>query len=129
MKEALRLREAAQQEFAVAWHTKDKLEFQQKSHRDKGKEDKAMKMETQVAEARDKVRYTSERMNDITKGILNFEASRMSKQCVDAWVKIMGQFSALSFSSGAKTQELWSTMLDALGMDRPVSLRFYTVLC
>lgn len=120
MKELIQGRQAAQQSYVNAWSAKDKLEHQQKSFRDKGKEDKATKMEPQLAAAKDQARVARERLHDITKGLLHFEAPQLSARRVDAFVKIIGQLATLNISSGLKTQEIWTKLLNALEMDQNV---------
>jgi len=120
LKALLDVRDAAQREFAAAWTAHDKLTFQDKSFRDKGRADKADAMAPKIAEAKALMTRMKERLDDISKGILNVEADRLARTRVHRIISMTGQYAALSIASGVRSQELWTSFLGTMGLDQSV---------
>lgn len=89
LKALLEVREAAQREYAAAWQAQDKLNFQEKSLRDKGQAPKADALAPKVAEAVAGMKRLKERLDDISKGLLHIEAERLARTRVDRIVAMV----------------------------------------
>lgn len=123
LKSLLEVRESAQKEYSAAWQAQDKLAFQEKGFREKGRADKADALAPKVAEAVAFMRRMKERLDDISKGVLHIEAERLARTRVDRIVAMAGQFAALCIASGVRGQELWSSFLAAQELDQAAMVR------
>lgn len=95
----------------------DTLQFKEKQLRSKGKADQANALEPKITEADVAKQRAKERVDDITKGILNVEAAKVSRARVQNIRSTMGQFAALNVASGERTQTLWQTLIGDLNLD------------
>lgn len=117
VKQLIAMREDALKQYQSAWGKQDKLEYEVKQWTAKGRRDRAEKLEPQVAQAATAVKHSRERLDDITKGLMHVEARKLSRTRLEKLTSIFGQYAALGIASGAKTQELWTTLLGALELD------------
>jgi hypothetical protein len=119
----LDVREAAQKEYAAAWQAQDRLAFQEKAARDKGRQMDADKLAPKVAEAMQAMKRMKERLDDISKGALNVEGDRLARIRIDRVVAMAGQFAALSIASGVRGQELWTSYLTTMDLNQEAMVR------
>lgn len=108
LKALLAVRDAAQAAYSRAWVAQDKLHFQAKQFRDKGRQDRADPLMPKIAEAVGIMKRMKERLDDVTKGLLVVEADKVSRVRVQRVLLMFGQFAALSIASGVRTQEIWN---------------------
>jgi len=118
LKALLAVRDAAQAAYSRAWVAQDKLHFQAKQFRDKGRNDKSDQLEPKIAEAVGLCKRMKERLDDVSKGVLHVEADRVSRARIDRALAMFGQYSALCIASGVRTQELWAGYLTANELDQ-----------
>jgi len=119
----LDVREAAQKEYAAAWQGQDRLAFQEKAARDKGRGADADKLAVKVAEAVQLMKRMKERLDDVSKGALNIEGERLARTRIDRVVAMAGQFAALSIASGVRGQELWTAYLSSMELNQEAQVR------
>lgn len=118
LKALLAVRAGAQDAYSKAWVNQDKLQFQAKQFREKARPDKADALEPKIAEAVGIMRRMRERLDDISKGLLNIEADRVSRVRVERMIAMSGQYAALCIASGVRAQELWSNFLGSMELDQ-----------
>jgi hypothetical protein len=123
LKALLEVREAAQREYSAAWQAQDKLAFQEKAFREKGRPDKADALQPKVAEAVAGMRRMKERLDDVSKGVLHVEGERLARTRVDRIVAMAGQFAALCIASGVRGQELWTGFLSSMELNQEAMVR------
>jgi hypothetical protein len=119
----LDVREAAQKEYAAAWQNQDRLAFQERAARDKGRQMDADKLAPKVAEAMQTMKRMKERLDDVSKGALNIEGERLARIRIDRVVAMAGQFAALSIASGVRGQELWTSYLTTMDLNQEAMVR------
>jgi PX domain len=123
LKALLEVREHAQKEYSNAWQAQDKLAFQEKGFREKGRADKADALAPKVAEAVAFMKRMKERLDDVSKGLLHIEAERLARTRVDRIVAMAGQFAALCIASGVRGQELWTAFLGGMELNQEAMVR------
>lgn len=64
-----------------------------------------------------------ERLDDISKGLLNIEGERIARTRIDRMVAMAGQFAALSIASGVRAQELWTSFLSSMELNQEAMVR------
>jgi hypothetical protein len=123
LKSLLDVRESAQKEYSAAWVAQDKLAFQEKQFREKGRPDKADALTPKVAEAVGIMKRMKERLDDISKGIVHVEADRLARTRVERLLAMTGQFAALCIASGVRGQELWTGFLGSMSLSQEAMVR------
>lgn len=118
LKQLLQLREDAQQAYAISWTAHDKLSYQGKQFRDRGRADKADALEPKIAEAAGVMRNMKDRLDDITKGLINIEAPRVWRIRIVRLRAMFGQYAALCIASGVRQSDIWTSFMSASDMDQ-----------
>lgn len=123
LKTLLEVRDAAQKDYSAAWMNQDKLAFQEKQFREKGRPDKADALAPKVAEAVGGMKRMKERLDDISKGVLHVEGARLARARVERLLAMTGEFAALCIASGVRSQELWTGFLGGMGLGQEAMVR------
>lgn len=118
LKDLLALREVAHNDYTKAWVAQDKVSYQCKQFREKGREDKAAALEPKLAEAIGTMKLLKGRVDDITKGLIYIEADKLSRARVTRFIAMVGQYAALSIASGVRLQEIWTNFLGTMQLDQ-----------
>jgi len=123
LKALMAQREAAQNEYGKAWMKQDRLHAEQKQWREKGREDRAVALESKTAEAVQEMKGRKERLDDISKGALYIESDKCSRARNARFVAMVGQYAALCIASGARTQELWTAFMATMGLNQGIMVK------
>lgn len=118
----LEVRRAAEAEATSAFKAQDKLQFEEKQLKEKGKDEALAKLRPRVVEACSITQRMQERVADITKGLLNYEAQRNCQARLDNIKAMLGQYATLGIASGERTQQVWTTLLHDAGLDQATML-------
>jgi len=114
----MEVRAAAEREYAAAFKAQDALQLQEKQLKDKGKDELLAKLAPRVVDACALTQRMLERVEDITKGVLCFEAARNSRARLANIKNMIGQYATLGIASGERTQQVWSVLLLDAGLDQ-----------
>eukprot|EP01138_Halocafeteria_seosinensis_P014438 gb/GECG01014739.1/.p1 GENE.gb/GECG01014739.1/~~gb/GECG01014739.1/.p1 ORF type:complete len:517 (+),score=91.25 gb/GECG01014739.1/:1-1551(+) len=117
MRDLLDLLKSARSAYEDAFGKVDSLKFKEKQLRSKGKMEQADALSPKIAEAEEMRKKAKDRVEDITKGILNVEAAKVCRARVQNLTSTFGQFAALNMASGERTQTLWQTLMSDLQLD------------
>lgn len=117
-KDLLEVRRRAEADYASAFKTQDTLQFKERQLREKGHAEKVQAIATKVAEAVSVTQRMNERLQDITKGIINCEAGKELRGRVNRIRSVLGQFAALGIASGERAQQVWTTFLTDSALDQ-----------
>ena len=114
----LEVRSAAEREYAAAFKAQDALQLQEKQLKDKGKDEMLAKLAPRLVDACALTQRMLERVEDITKGVLCFEAARNCRARLANIKNMIGQYATLGIASGERTQQVWNVLLLDAGLDQ-----------
>lgn len=115
-KALLGLHRSAQEAYARAFQAQDRLEFQERQLKQKGREDQAAQMQPRIASARAETKAMKERLDDVTKGILHVESKNISIARIDKLRDALCMYATLNMDSGNKATNLWEGFITNVGV-------------
>lgn len=115
-KALIAVRESAKAAYARSWEELDRLQFQEKQARDKGQEAYVKQLVPQIKEKEQLTKQLKERLDDVTKGVLLYEARAVTVSRLRRLKQAFGSFAALQVASGSKQEQIWNKFLGAARM-------------